>query len=254
MIESPEISDWKQLQHSVCRLLNEVGLSAQNTAVLETPRGKVEVDVFAIDQRSVDKIKYIVECKCWFSAIPQHVVHSFTTVMHETGANIGFIVSKIGLQAGAERYTRNTNVIGLTFEALQQRYFEPWWINYFCPTVAAHAEKVCLYTEPFNSTRSKALASLSKERLEKFEIIQRSYDAFSMIMWQADLRKISPCHGLPLPSSIEEFKNKFVEIIGEHLAFKSIYWRDLLEEICTRFAAVEKDLHELFERDIFSEI
>lgn len=126
MIESPEVEDWKRLQYSVCRLLNEVGLAAQEAVVLKTPRGTVEVDVFAIDELSVDKIQYIVECKNWANAIPQHVVHSFTTVMQETGANIGFIVSRVGLQAGAERYTQNTNIIGLTFEALQRRYFEPW--------------------------------------------------------------------------------------------------------------------------------
>ena len=131
MIESPEVADWKQLQHSVCRLLNEVGLTAQEEVTLETPRGKVEVDVFAIDEMSVDKIRYIVECKYWAAAIPQHVVHSFTTVMHETGANIGFIVSKVGLQAGAERYTNSTSITGLTFEELQQRYFVPWWKKSF---------------------------------------------------------------------------------------------------------------------------
>lgn len=251
MIEFPEVGDWKQLQHSVCRLLNEVGLSAQEEVTLRTPRGTVEVDVFAVDERSVDKIRYIVECKCWATAIPQHVVHSFSTVMHETGANIGFIVSKVGLQAGAERYTQSTNIAGLTFEALQHRYFEPWWKNHFCNTVAAHAEKVCFYTEPFNITRDEALASLSHEQLEIFKAIQSKYCAFSMLMWQADLVTMSPRLGHPLPSSIEEYKKKFAEIIGLHLAFKSVYWRGLLEEICALFSCVEAELHQLFGRDIF---
>lgn len=253
MIESPQIEDWKQLQHSVCRLLNEVGLTAQEAVVLKTPRGTVEVDVFATDELSVDKIQYIVECKNWVNAIPQHVVHSFTTVMQETGANIGFIVSKVGLQAGAERYTQNTNIIGLTFDSLQRRYFEPWWRRHFCKVVATCAEKVCFYTEPFNITRDKALEDLSVAQLEAFEKIRKEYCAFAMIMWQADLAAISPQFGHPVPSSIEEYKSKFVHLIGDHLAFKALYWRDLLEEICQKFATVEDELHQLFGRDVFAE-
>jgi len=252
MIESPEVADWMQLQHSVCRLLNEIGLSAQEEVVLQTPRGTVEVDVFAIDELSVDKIRYVVECKNWAVAIPQHVVHSFTTVMQETGANIGFIVSKVGLQAGAVRYTQNTNIIGLSFDELQRRYFEQWWRRHFCKVVASCAEKVCFYTEPFNITRDKALAGLSTAQLDEFKGIQRKYCAFAMLMWQADLATISPHFGQPVPSSIEEYKNKFVELIGEHLAFKSVFWRDLLEEMCEELAAVEEELHQLFGRDVFA--
>lgn len=253
MIESPEAEDWKQLQHSVCRLLNEVGLLAQEAVILKTPRGTVEVDVFAIDELSVDKIQYIVECKNWATAIPQHVVHSFTTVMQETGANIGFIVSKVGLQAGAERYTQNTNIIGLTFEALQNRYFEPWWRKHFCKVVAASAEKVCFYLEPFNSTRDKALAGLSPAQLDAFDVIQKKYSAFAMLMWQADLATMSLHLGQAVPPSIEEYKSKFVELMGDHLAFKAVFWRDLLEELCEKLAAVEQELHQLFGRDVFAE-
>jgi hypothetical protein len=253
MIESPEAEDWKQLQYSVCRLLNEVGLTAQEAVVLKTPRGTVEVDVFAIDELSVDKIQYIVECKNWANAIPQHVVHSFSTVMQETGANIGFIVSKVGLQAGAERYTQNTNIIGLTFEALQRRYFELWWRRHFCKIVAACAEKVCFYTEPFNATRDKALEGLSSAKLDSFHAIQKKYGAFAMIMWQADLIAISPRFGQAVPSSIEEYKIKFGELIGDHLTFKALFWRDLLEEMCQKFASVEEELYQLFGRDVFAE-
>jgi hypothetical protein len=47
--------------------------------------------------------------------VNQSIVHSFTTVMHEVGAHIGFIVSKRGLQSGAREYIRNTNIEGMTY-------------------------------------------------------------------------------------------------------------------------------------------
>ena len=125
MIDDPCPTDWRALQTGVCRLFNDVGLSAKVEVELPTPRGRVVVDVFATDENSVDNITYIVECKNWSSAIPKAVVHSFTTVMQETGANIGYIVSQHGLQSGADEYTRHTNITGLTYQALQERYFKP---------------------------------------------------------------------------------------------------------------------------------
>jgi hypothetical protein len=132
MIDDPQPSDWRQLQSSVCRLFNEVGLTAEVGRKLQTPRGEIEVDVYAVDEQSVDRIQYLVECKNWGARVPQSVVHGFTTVMHETGANIGFIVSIEGFQSGARRYLRNTNIVGLTYLELQQRYFEQWFSKCFC--------------------------------------------------------------------------------------------------------------------------
>lgn len=220
---------------------------------MTTPRGTVEIDVYAVDERSVDKIKYLIECKCWSTGIPQHVVHAFTTVMHETGANIGFIVSRVGLQAGADRYTTNTNITGLTFEELQQRYFVAWWKNHFCNTIAQAAEKVCFYTEPFNSRRNDALAALSEERCARFAAIQRNCCAFSMFLWHADLGGVLPDFGRPIPMSIEQYKDKLSKLAGSTLVFQSLYWRDLLKEICLKLNTIEQELHHIFGCDIFSE-
>jgi hypothetical protein len=40
MIDDPNPADWKGLQAGVCRLLNEIGLSAETEKTLTTPRGK----------------------------------------------------------------------------------------------------------------------------------------------------------------------------------------------------------------------
>ena len=63
MIDDPLPKDWRELQAGVCRLFSEIGLTAEVEASLKTPRGTITVDVFAVDNQSVDKIKYIVECK-----------------------------------------------------------------------------------------------------------------------------------------------------------------------------------------------
>ena len=102
--------DWRDLQNKVCLLLSQSGFEAEIEKVISTPRGEVEIDVFAVDPRSIDKITYVVECKNWCVPVNQSVIHAFTTVMSEIGSNIGYIVSKAGFQNGAIRYTNHTNI------------------------------------------------------------------------------------------------------------------------------------------------
>jgi len=192
MIDDPFPEDWRELQAGVCRLFSEIGLTAEVEATLKTPRGTVTVDVFAVDNKSVDKIQYIVECKNWNTTIPQAVVHAFTTVMHETGANLGFIVSKHGLQSGATMYTDNTNIQGLTYQQLQERYFNVWWQRYFSIQVAAAADYVNEYVELINSRRDLFLESLEPKEVKRFYELQRRYAPFGKLMWLMDIGSIAP--------------------------------------------------------------
>jgi hypothetical protein len=96
MIEDPYPRRWRDLQHGIARILNELGLRVEIEKKVVTPRGSVELHVFAVDEASVDNITYVIECKNWSRSVNQSIVHSFTTVMHEVGAHIGFIVSKRG--------------------------------------------------------------------------------------------------------------------------------------------------------------
>lgn len=81
----------------------------------------------AVDVRSVDRITYNVECKNWIVSIPPSVVHSFTAVTHETGANIGFVVSTCGPLVSGGAVCEEYKYYRLTYFELQQRYFEAWW-------------------------------------------------------------------------------------------------------------------------------
>ncbi|UTW46117.1 restriction endonuclease [bacterium SCSIO 12696] len=253
MIDDPLPQNWKDLQNGVCRLFSDIGLLAETEKILQTPRGTVEVDVFAIDEHSVDQIQYLVECKNWSNSIPQTVVHSFTTVMQEAGANIGFIVSKKGLQEGAVRYTQNTNITGLTYLELQQRYFNSWWQKHFCPTVAEAADCVNQYVEPINSRRSRHLEKLTHDQLEYFYELQNRYAAFGMLMWLMDMGRIAPQYAVDGPVCIEDYKAKFVETMGSEFSFESNTYRGLLDEFCEMLQRVEEQFHGIFGRNIFEE-
>jgi len=117
---------WDQLEELVTAILNECGMKARRHASLQLPRGSVDVDVLA--EETVDGIVHrtICECKNWQANIPKEVVHAFRTVMQETGAHRGYIISRVGFQVGAFEAARATNIELATFAEFQNIYFEKW--------------------------------------------------------------------------------------------------------------------------------
>jgi hypothetical protein len=256
MIDDPTPADWKELQKGVCRIFRNIGLYANVEVDLETPRGSVNVDVLAIDGRSVDKIKYIVECKNWNHPIPQHVVHSFTTVMHETGANIGFIISKVGLQAGAKQYTESTNISGFTYLEFQQRYFTAWWKRYFCPRIGDAADRVLQYVEPVNRRRDEEYAKLLQADKEKFDQIRLLDSGTVMILSMFNNHIVSPILDtgtlLNTPVNLEIFKSEVLAKIAPHVEWHCHTFRGLLEIMLQYLRDVEEEFNQLFGSYIFN--
>lgn len=176
-IYSP-IVDWKDLQNKVCLLLNQIGLVAECEKKMATPRGEVEVDVYAIDPNSIDAISYVIECKNWNNSINQSIIHSFITIMYETGCNIGYIVSKIGFQLGAINYTKNTNIKLFTFEEFQKHYFKIWMKKYFLHRLDILLERANYYFEPINCARDRAVYILPPDKKEKYKLLRQQYEQF----------------------------------------------------------------------------
>lgn len=84
---------WEKLEEIVTTILAECGMNAQRGVTLRLPSGSVDVDVYA--EETIEGIVHrtICECKQWRTNVPKSVVHSFRTVMGETGANRGYIIS-----------------------------------------------------------------------------------------------------------------------------------------------------------------
>ncbi|ODT85506.1 MAG: hypothetical protein ABS69_00760 [Nitrosomonadales bacterium SCN 54-20] len=256
MIETPFPVDWRQLQTGVCALLREVGLSVETEKRFQTPRGEVAIDVYAVDENSVDSIRYIVECKNWTSHIPQSVVHSFTTVMHETGGNIGFIVSREGFQSGARQYLQNTNIVGLTYLELQQRYLDRWWEKFFMPTVGFAADILLQYVEPMNSRRERLIRELPAHKQEEVRRLQERYAVFGMGMAFHQISRFSNIlpnwSNFPAPYDIAKYKTVIAEQHGIEFSFSSNYFRDLAFEIARKLQSITAEFHDVFGKNIFA--
>jgi restriction system protein len=171
--------DWKQLQEYVNRIFINIGYESSIKKKTITPRGNIDIDVFAVDVDSINKDKYIIECKWWNTKIPQTVIHAFTTVMSETGGNFGFIITKKGIQSEAIKYLKFTNIKAITFSEFQKLYFINWYNKHFRPTLVVLSNDLLGYTEPINSRRFKHLDQLNKiQRGSYFELLDK-YENFS---------------------------------------------------------------------------
>jgi hypothetical protein len=122
-------SRWEDLEDLVTAILGECGMDAKRQVTLPLRRGTVDVDVLATE--TVDGIAQVTICECkhWKTNIPKEVVHAFRTVMQETGANRGYIISRMGFQSGAFEAAVATNITLVTFAEFQQRYLEKWYRN-----------------------------------------------------------------------------------------------------------------------------
>ncbi|OBK57043.1 hypothetical protein A5653_10840 [Mycobacterium colombiense] len=128
-------------------ILAECGMAVQGRDPLNLPRGHVRVDVLAEDTVEGITHRIICECKNWKRNVPQEKVHAFRTVMIETGANRGYIISSRGFQAGAFEAAVATNIELVTYEQFQELYFTKWF-NRRIRAVEDAIGNVNVYYEP----------------------------------------------------------------------------------------------------------
>jgi hypothetical protein len=253
MIENSEPKEWESLQTGVCRIFNEIGLHAEENKLINTPRGAVSLDVFAIDPGSIDSIQYVVECKNWKNSIPQSIVHAFTTVMHEVGANIGYIISQKGLQKGAMDYLQNTNIKGLTFSEFQQNYLKIWVEKQFCSAIWDVADALIQYTEPINSRRERYRDSLTPELNEKFGKLYDKYNLFGMatLMISTGAHKLTRSITGPPDISVDTFNRIITETLGESYKINTAYLREFLVQLIELIANITEEFNVIFGKNIF---
>lgn len=118
-------ASWRELQVFVTQLLFDCEFQVEEEKTIHTVRGKVEVDVFAT-KRSPFITMVLCECKYWEKLIPQTIVHAFRSVVADSGASKGFIISKKGFQTGAYQAIQNTNVTLLNWEEFQENLKLEW--------------------------------------------------------------------------------------------------------------------------------
>lgn len=141
-------STWEELQDLVAQLLNQAGYHAVSPCTIDTVRGTVEVDVF-VESPDVFVKTIICECKFWKTPVTKEKVHAFRTVVHDSGAALGLLISRVGFQSGAVEAAKLSNVRLLTWEEFTDQIAERWIITQL-RHLKKYSEPISVYTAPLD--------------------------------------------------------------------------------------------------------
>lgn len=179
MITTREPEDWRGLQQEVAKILKECGFFADVEKITPTSRGSVEIDVYTEETVEGRRYTILCECKYWKTRVPQEVIHAFRTVVTDSGAHLGYIVSKAGFQSGALTAAELTNIRLLTWQEFQEE-FEQNWVNHFLlPFIADRLDPLLTYTEPL---LPRAFHELTEPEKKEFLALKDKYDIFGVLM------------------------------------------------------------------------
>jgi hypothetical protein len=197
MITSRVPADWRALQADVAQVLRECGFIAEIEKKIETVRGSVTVDVYAEETVRGRPNLILCECKLWRSRVPQAVVHGFRNVVTDSGANIGYIVSTAGFQAGAFAAADRSNVRLVTWEGFQAEFEQSWIDHFFLPEITERLDALFSHTEPLIP---RVFDDLSDEDQAAYLQLRDRYEAFGWLMTMFTTRAVEwrPMPQLPI--------------------------------------------------------
>jgi hypothetical protein len=251
-----EIRDWRDLQDRVAELFREMGYLVQSPFKVNLVRGQKEVDVFIEDRRTSVPHRILVECKHWANPVPQETVHSMRTIMQDSGANTGIIVSSAGFQSGAGEAAAMSNIHLMTWDALQVAYGHEWFFRQtelIAPLAAklqltdglyldqGEAEKSIANLMRFErmGTTGKLYEFLSEGRLVIFEIMggPKSYD-------QPGPYYVRVPDGHP-GAIVDKFGTTVVELRDVRIWFRWV--RKFAQSVISRCEELETETFEAFD-------
>jgi len=157
--------------------------------------------VYAMDVTRQPRLLILCECKLWKSKVPQNVVRGFRTVMQDSGAHVGYIISSSGFQKGAFESAANTNLHLVTWEEFQQAFYERWF-----DAMQSRLEDVSLEVRElgdyFNRRTTSVLHAIP-ERVNELQNLHRRFSAYDTAGINAFMREriqfpvtcIDPRHG-----------------------------------------------------------
>lgn len=175
---------WVDLQNYVCRFLNEAGYTATSPCEIETVRGPVEVDVLVESPDELIK-KIICECKFWNTAVPKEKVHAFRTVVGDSGASLGLLISKSGFQSGALEAAKYSNVMLLTWDEFT-KIIEDKWILTQLIILKKVSAPLSVYTDPLDIPYEQ----LSDAGKATFDSLCKIYWPIRVTCWQISKTKL----------------------------------------------------------------
>ncbi|ARW11835.1 restriction endonuclease [Acetobacter pasteurianus NBRC 101655] len=111
-------NDWKEYQEEAAEFFRSIGLKAETDVTLQGVRTTHDVDVYVQIDVAGFKVRWIVECKYWKSAVNKLHVMGLREIAADLGVDRGIILCESGFQSGAVEAASLTNVQVTSLEAL----------------------------------------------------------------------------------------------------------------------------------------
>ncbi|MFT3749067.1 MAG: restriction endonuclease [Agriterribacter sp.] len=165
--------DWKELQQYTSIVLSDCGFNAMIEKTIHTVRGAVEVDVYA-EKQGAYKTKILCECKYWNSSIPQTIIHAFRTIVEDSGANQGIIISKAGFQKGAYEAARNANIVLFSWQEFQAA-FKMEYLHFVIDRNYKKGYELRMKANAILELHDKHPLILSDEEFNEFQLLRDAY-------------------------------------------------------------------------------
>jgi hypothetical protein len=172
---------WEDLETHVAEILIKAGLDVESPRSIETVRGSVDVDVYAVQVVGERRLVILCECKHWRKAVPKTVVHSFRTVVQDSGAHQGYIISSAGFQKGAIEAAANSKVRPVTWQEFQAEFEADYYEHYFRQKLRADVDPILSFVEPISPGTFLASGRLPEENIQRFITLVEKYEAFGFV-------------------------------------------------------------------------
>jgi restriction system protein len=246
LIDGNPPGSWRDLEARVAKVLADCGYDVEVQKNVPLARGNVDVDVWA-DDHSVPPNVIVVECKHWATPATKSVVHAFRSVVGDSGANTGLLVSTAGFQSGAVAAAKYSNVRLFSWVQFQELFAPRWFQSYMAPLLQKEVDPLIEYTEPINSRILCKAAALPEERREQFRQLRDKH--FGLGLALLPLFFDLPGQSIEDAFSRLPLRSRFIESRLDSLpaaVLDAMALRPLTEALCDAFREAISEFDEVF--------
>lgn len=215
-----EPTNWRDLQDQVARFLNQAGYCAKSPCTISTARGTVEVDVLVESPDELVK-KIVCECKYWDTPVPKEKIHAFRTVVSDSGASLGLLISKSGFQSGAIEAAKYSNIRLMTWNEFLTM-IQNKWILCRLKRLKEISAPISVYTDYLDFPYEKLLP----EDKAMYNSVISEYSSLRATCWMIsktdllnEIKEPTRWHHMEEYSSVEDYLNFLFDETEKAISF-----------------------------------
>lgn len=226
MITARQPENWRDLQQEVAQILAQCEIDVEVEKTVRLARGSAEIDVYAVETIRGRTVTIFCECKNWRASVPQHVVHSFRSIVADGGANVGYLIASSAFQRGAFTAAELTSLRLVTWQEFQAEFEQTWITRYLRPKVAERLDALFTYVEPIPP---RSFDNLSRPRKREYLAVRDQHLELGALAMLLTTAAENLSLGLPELPLRERFRDASTESTLPPEILDAVAYSDLLD-------------------------